>query len=672
VVAAPATRGGYRPDIDGLRAVAVLLVVAYHASPDHVPGGFLGVDVFFVISGFLITGLILDGLAAGTFSLLQFYARRCRRIVPALVVVLAATLALAWRTLLPGELDELGKDLAAGGTFTTNLLLWMQAGYFATAGRLKPLLHLWSLGVEEQFYLVWPVLLAAAFRRRLRIVPLAAGLAVASFALNAAMMPHHSVAAYYLLPTRFWELLAGALLAAAERRSQLNPGALPPVAREAVGIAALAAVAGASLVLREERTPWFVPAAVGTLASAAIVAIGPRAWIGRLLSARPLVVVGLMSYPLYLWHWPLLSIATIVEEGAPDRTIRAALVCASLVLAWLTWQLVERPIRERLPVRASRGRMVRFIAVSVAALAAIAGAGLAVHGLGGLPGRLSALEEVRAQVSYPAFAANEQQYPKCSGAFRDAKRLSFCFTSKPGEPAAAILGDSHADHLFPGIAAASPENWLLLAHNTCPPVFDVPAYRAGTPEECSRANQLAVGVVAAHDRIRTVVVASAYLNALDLRRPGLAPFVLTPPSSAPGMTRQEVFAYGLEREVAQLEAPGRVIVLFVDVPALNFAPTSCVDARPLRLTSHPVRTPCAVPRADVDRSQAPYRAAIAQVARAHPGVRVYDPAPLFCDAAWCRADRDGALLYRDEHHLNLRGSRYVASQFLPWLASAAR
>jgi peptidoglycan/LPS O-acetylase OafA/YrhL len=203
----------YRPDIDGLRAIAVLSVVAFHAFPLRMKGGFIGVDVFFVISGFLISTIIFENLGKGTFSFTEFYARRVKRIFPALAVVLGACLIFGWLALLPDELNQLGKHIAAGAGFVSNLVLWGEAGYFDNAAETKPLLHLWSLGIEEQFYIVWPLLVWLAWKRKFNFLVLAAFLAFVSFALNIKGIKQDHIAAFYSPLTRFWELLCGALLA---------------------------------------------------------------------------------------------------------------------------------------------------------------------------------------------------------------------------------------------------------------------------------------------------------------------------------------------------------------------------------------------------------------------------------------------------------------------------
>ncbi|MEZ5488290.1 MAG: acyltransferase [Steroidobacteraceae bacterium] len=214
--AKPGEQPKYRPDVDGLRAIAVLSVLVYHAFPDLLPGGFVGVDIFFVISGFLISGIILTRIQAGTFTFADFYARRIRRIFPALAAVLVACLLAGWLILFPVDYERLGGHVLAGAAFVSNLVLWRESGYFDTSSELKPLLHLWSLGVEEQFYLIWPVLLVLAARFLHRILWAIVAVALLSFAANLLLVGSHASAAFYLPITRFWELMLGSMLAYAQ------------------------------------------------------------------------------------------------------------------------------------------------------------------------------------------------------------------------------------------------------------------------------------------------------------------------------------------------------------------------------------------------------------------------------------------------------------------------
>jgi len=297
----------YRPDVDGLRAIAVLSVLAFHAFPRAAPGGFAGVDVFFVISGFLISGILFEALRAGHFSFIDFYRRRVRRIFPALILVLAASLGLGWMLLLPDEYRLLGKHALAGAGFLSNIALWREAGYFAPAAEVTPLLHLWSLGVEEQYYLVWPLLLAF-FAGRPRALPwMIVGLAAVSFALNVWLTPRAPSAAFYLPLTRFWELMAGSALAYHVHYG--SPGRRMADAKAAAGLALVAA--GIALLSAGRAFPgwWALAPVVG---SSLLIAAGPAAWINRRLLSNPVMVyIGLISYPLYLWHWPLLVYARI-------------------------------------------------------------------------------------------------------------------------------------------------------------------------------------------------------------------------------------------------------------------------------------------------------------------------------------------------------------------------
>jgi peptidoglycan/LPS O-acetylase OafA/YrhL len=350
----------YRPDIDGLRAVAVAVVVAYHAFPLLLPGGFVGVDIFFVISGYLISGIILGALAEGRFSFAHFYARRIRRIFPALAVVLAAVLIGGWFVLYADDYQRLGRHVAAGAAFASNFVLWRESSYFDTAVELKPLLHLWSLGIEEQFYLAWPVMLVAASRWRLgpRGIggvgrgPLALTLAIgtASFLIAIWTVRIDRTPAFYAPWNRFWELLAGATLACIEADAALatflaRVTARPFVPNVLAIAGALMIVAGVILIDSTRVFPglWVLLPVAGTFF---LLVAGDRAWVNRrILALRPVVWVGLISYPLYLWHWPLLSFTRLMMSGTPPALIRLGLVAASVVLAWLTYRAIEWPVR---------------------------------------------------------------------------------------------------------------------------------------------------------------------------------------------------------------------------------------------------------------------------------------------------------------------------------------
>ena len=334
----------YRADIDGLRAVAVLAVIAFHACPAYLPGGFVGVDMFFVISGYLISGILYTAQREGTFSYADFYARRVRRIVPALLAAVALCLAYGWLVLLPTEYEQLGGHVAAGTVFLQNVAFWQESGYFDTSASLKPLLHLWSLAVEEQIYLVFPPLLHFALWRRWPMVPMLAVLLVASFAANLFMAGRSVSADFFLTPFRAWEFLAGAILAwIHDRRGQSSERSWLGEAASWTG-ALLLAAGMAWITDREPYPSWrAVVPVVGTLL---VIAAGRSASFNRwALSLAPVVWVGLISYPLYLFHWPLISFVHIIKGATPDPTLIAAAVAVSVMLAVATYYGLERQLR---------------------------------------------------------------------------------------------------------------------------------------------------------------------------------------------------------------------------------------------------------------------------------------------------------------------------------------
>lgn len=382
----PQLHPAYRSDIDGLRAVAVLAVVLFHAFPEILPGGFTGVDVFFVISGFLISSILYSNLEAGRFSMLDFYGRRIRRIFPALILVMSACYALGWFVLLPDEYAQLGKHIAGGAGFVQNFVLWSESGYFDNAAETKPLLHLWSLGIEEQFYIVWPILLWIAYRLRLNLLSMTILIAVISFVLNirGINVTKDLTATFYSPQTRFWELLIGATAAyltlfpsarfgrwVANSLAALRAACTailwdPRKLREpkeatskevtssvsqrqnanlysVVGFVLL--VTGVALINKHSAFPgWW--ALLPTLGSVLLIIAGPQGIINRtILSNRLMVAIGLISYPLYLWHWAILSFLRIMQGEVPLWWQRAIAVIVAIILSILTYQFVEKPIR---------------------------------------------------------------------------------------------------------------------------------------------------------------------------------------------------------------------------------------------------------------------------------------------------------------------------------------
>ncbi len=476
-----------------MRAVAVLAVVFFHAFPDVVPGGFVGVDVFFVISGYLISTIILGNLAANSFRFREFYARRIKRIFPALAVVLGTSLVLGWHFLLASEYVQLGWHTVGGATFVSNLMLWRESGYFDVRAELKPLLHLWSLGIEEQFYLAWPLALWLAWRRNASASRLMLLVGLASFGLNIAQAHTNPTAAFYSPLTRFWELMLGAALAEAT----LAPGPLTqvlrqslrtkfdaicnvlprwirrPSAADALSLFGIALIATSMFGLNKDLLfPgwWALPPTAGAVM---LIAAGPNAFCNRtLLSNRQFVLVGLISYPLYLWHWPLLAFARLYEGQVPGTVERAGLVLLAFVLAWATWWLVEKPIRFG---GHTRGKLMLICA----AMVAVGFAGLFV---------------VRADGFNTRFAEPLRRYANFKYDFKSDARVETCWLGREqaadvfasecidppghGRPLMIVWGDSHAARLFPGLRPTVDKRLRLgqFTRDSCLPLIAAESY----------------------------------------------------------------------------------------------------------------------------------------------------------------------------------------------------
>lgn len=526
----------YRPDIDGLRAVAVLSVVAFHAFPAWMKGGFIGVDVFFVISGFLISTIIFENLDRGTFSFTEFYARRIKRIFPALLLVLIASYAFGWFALLADEYKQLGKHIAAGAGFVSNFVLWGEAGYFDNSAETKPLLHLWSLGIEEQFYIVWPFVLWMAWKKKFNLLTLTIIVAFVSFYLNLKGIKKDAVATFYSPQTRFWELLSGSILAwfalykkgaYANYKLKIDGWLSKLIYREPVeadgktlssvisfvGILLLAF--GFWRITKDVSFPgkWAV---IPVLGAVLIILAGPKAWINRkVLSNKIAVWFGLISFPLYLWHWPILSFARIVESEVPSRNIRIGAVLLSVVLAWLTYKLVERPVR-----LGKRGKTK--VAMLVVLMAVFGFIGYSTYKRDGLAFRLQDREEFVNYFdnSYPNWLYfkkinlssqwrsecaffNGKKYledGKLEGGVTDSKPIaeleSTCYRRDTKfEKSVLVWGDSHAQALSPGLVKFMPGNWQILqiASSGCSPNPNV--YLPSTESQCKQSNYFAMKTI---------------------------------------------------------------------------------------------------------------------------------------------------------------------------------
>ena len=517
-------QGTYRAEIDGLRALAVVPVILFHAGFRAFRGGFVGVDVFFVISGFLITSLIVAEREAGSFTLARFYERRARRILPAFFVVAFASLPFAWMWLWPADMKNFCQSLLAVSGFVSNVWLWRTSGYFDSASELKPLLHTWSLGVEEQFYLLFPLLLLLVWQwgRRWAFVLLAAvalltfggaywGIEreldwlvyhrvpvgkLAALQWRAWRTGHPPSASFYLLPARAWELLIGALLALAPPPSRA--GARAGRGNQLASVAGFLLIAY-SIVSFDESASSPLHLLLPTVGAALIIGYAtPQTLVGRLLSSRPFVAVGLVSYSAYLWHQPLFAFARHRSFDPPGPSLLAGLAAASVVLAYFTWKYVETPFRDQ--HRVTRAQIVAGAAVCTTLVAAV--------GIGGqvTDGFASRVSPRVADVLRGKENTNTRTNICDAYANRNITPADACVFGNPDNVVAAVVGDSHANALAASLGLALAERGMgvkELAVSGCPCV-DCPA-----TFDCEYAGR-AIQYLRTDSRIRYIVIAGRW------------------------------------------------------------------------------------------------------------------------------------------------------------------
>lgn len=644
----------YRRHIDGLRAVAVLAVVAFHAGVPWLPGGYVGVDVFFVVSGFLITGLLLREFETrGDISLVGFYERRVRRLAPALLLVLAITLVLGALFLVPigGEQQGLAKSTIATLLLGSNV--WFAhatGGYFDAPAAAQPLLHTWSLSVEEQFYLVWPTLLLLASRwakRRGRDPDRAAAITLAlvglaSLVLSIVTTQTHPEFAFFGSPTRAWEFAIGGLaFFLIRRRSAPIPLAQP------LALLGLAAIAWACATFVEGETPFPGWRAGIPALGAALVILGgehdERGWCTRWLTLPPMVFIGLLSYSLYLWHWPLLVVARLETLGEIGPWPIAGICLLSFVLAWLTYQYVENPLRRKqYPLMATRKRAFVVGFAGCALVMGLAG-GLGVwsrlgwRGDSGQAALQVALGEMR-----KSRTACAQGRPY-DGRLRAVPSCDFPPVSAAhGTPEILLWGDSHADALNVVVEAAARDHGEAMRIRylpECPPIPGFSITLAGI--QFPRGSGLDGGC----EKFNADVLAEA----LRLRRSGLATVVMEAHWPAYVKTPEALRAAmaALNKAVAQLTRAGLRVVLIEPKPDQRHEVPACLARRPA--------AQCGRPRAEVEAYRRAVREMIVQAGKV-PGAQLLDPLPALCTRDFCPGVLEGDVLYSDSHHLTVAGA----------------
>jgi peptidoglycan/LPS O-acetylase OafA/YrhL len=632
--------GGYRADIDGLRATAIIAVVLYHLNRTTLPGGYLGVDIFFVISGYLITGILWREVVTGKFSIWRFYERRLRRIAPALIALLLVVTAIAAVIMLPIDLAGYARSLLSVLGFVSNIYFWRDSDYFSRSAIEKPLLHTWSLGIEEQFYILFPMLLIlCASIKRTWTAGIILAIIVFSFAANIMSSKiGGGLPAFYLLPTRGWELGAGALLV-------FSRGRLSPVFAEcAAAVGALLTIAALFLTRSSELLlmPPALPAVVGV---ALLIWTGSQksTFVARVLGLRIATSIGLLSYSLYLWHWPVIVFTQYWLVRAPTTLELVAETVVMFVLAFLSWRFVERPFRGRsMPVR----RVVQWSAVGVFVLG---GAAAALIFSSGLPGRLSP-----AAARINAAAGTNYQCPFGSTiAFGASRACKFALPSGDPERAdAVLLGNSHAQMYAPlvsDILIAHGKQGLLVAANGCLPMTET-----NISADCAAIAEANIAAVERLEHARVVILGLTWgtnETGTLVDRTGRISAVQGPAG----------VAAGLVSTVARLRRANKTVIVIGPLATPDWDVASILS-RSLAF-GRPISMPLFTSEAQFDDDYA-------VVFQSLKGVALIRPDQIQCQAGRCDYLLDGRSLFADDNHLAKAELYRMHAIFEPVIASA--
>ncbi|MFB1489924.1 MULTISPECIES: acyltransferase family protein [unclassified Thiocapsa] len=638
----------YRPDVDGLRAVAVIAVMLYHAGLTLTPGGFVGVDVFFVISGFVIASVVQADLARGRFTLRGFYERRIRRIFPALFAMIAVTLVIGWFVMMADDYKRLGQSAAANALFLSNFYFMKDSGYFGVTAAAKPLLHTWSLAVEEQFYLLLPLYLLLIKRwtlASLRWVTL--GIGLASLALAIWVTPHEPYASFFMLPTRAWELLMGVLLAHGFMTAPPHRRAAQARALLGIGLILFAVV-----VYSEETTFPGLAALPPVMGTALLISAGAGGgWTTAWLASRPMVFVGQISYPLYLWHFPLLGFASYLSLTGLTLVDTLVVNLVIVVCAVLSWQVIERPVRERRVLKTQRSVFVFALFCMAATLVA----GLVINLERGIESRFDGMQ----------LRIVQGMTDRIGGARNPCMALSpaqiadgaFCVlgdTASRFAPDALVWGDSHAEALAPGIgevAARAGRAVFFAGAQGCPigsHLRDV----SWLERDCAAFDRAMLDSLRRRPEISQVILVSRWV---PLRVPEPAG-----EGSSAGVNGLGA-ADSLGEVVRALTAAGKRVWLVGPVPDVGTLVPRALYLQSLGFARDVETRPS---EASFYDAQERTLAVLGELAR-QPGVSLVLPHERFCSDGWCEVIRDGYPLYFDDNHLTTVGAKSAAQVLEP-------
>lgn len=651
-----ATSENYRPEIDGLRAIAVIAVVFYHFGIPGFNGGYVGVDVFFVISGFLITRIIITGLNTETFSLQNFYVKRARRILPAFFVMILVTTLASLVFLTPSDLMKYGESLFASSTFWSNYFFLKETGYFSGPSYEMPILHTWSLSLEEQFYILMPIFIVACYRVEFLekyIKHIIISLLILSLLIAEMELSSKPERAFFSLHTRFWELALGSAIAlGVVRKSKIL------YLNTALSLLGLGLIIFA-IYFYDNNTPFPGLTALAPCVGAALLIIFSdqnTPLCGRILSSTLFVAVGLISYSLYLWHWPIFAYLKINTLGDLSKVETLLAISTSFAIAALSWRYIETPFR-RAPSATQQRQVTMYRAIS--AIALFASAGLLIDYANGFPQRVSA-DVIAADIS-PKFERGHtrdcHEKPKGDG-------FHWCsFGAKIGERYDIILwGDSHAKHYLPAIAKLAKRNgWsgYLISSAGCPPLVETTKVVNGIPnKECANHTAQAISSIRKLAP-RYVLLASRWSRYTEHDLSTHDVFLVNGGSSSANLENSKnVFKASLKQTINLINSLSSKVLILGQVPEFKVSVGKCVARR--LMNKNPFDECVKIQREVAETRLSFTNSVFNELTKSPIGVYFFRPLEHMCDSQYCYATKDNVILYQDGNHLNGKGSIFLS------------
>jgi len=644
----------YRADIDGLRAIAVTPVLLFHSGVGLFGGGFVGVDVFFVISGYLITSMLVQDFRNGTFSIVSFYERRIRRIFPALFVVIGFSLIVAFKIMMPSDFKELGKSALAASLFASNVLFNRNTDYFAAPAEIAPLLHTWSLSVEEQFYISFPIFLFFVFRfLRARWTMAIVPILILSFSANIWGVNKYPVDVFYLAPTRAWELMLGSLLAV---------GAFPPMSnqllRSSFSLVGLGLIAWGVFSLSADVSFPGWNALYPCVGAGLIIysGIGGQSIVGRVLEKKPLVLLGLISYSLYLWNWVLIAFIKYYTMRELSSAETAVVLIASFMIAVGSWHFIEKPFR-----RKSGGVTRKTVFLSACGAVFVATAfGMFVYTKDGMPRRFP----LEAQTILDRHALEGFFRPECGKTPADIAEGNICeIGDKTASTRSFLLwGDSHAASLAHAIDIQAKKNGRaggLIYYPGCPPLIGITLFYYSDTFRCIEVNDAVLRLLA-RTHITTVIMHARWVfvvNGTHYRNERGKPMVY---SLEGKLFKQDAISAALDRTLQLLTNQGIKVYLVAGIPEIGFDVPSALGRRKIFGWSVDIR-PSLI---EFNRRQKNVLEMLEYYTRKY-GVEILYPHQALCDKEKCAVEIDGASLYFDNNHLSEFGAESISYMFDP-------